>query len=60
MENQTKYVTKKSTRVNFTINRKQCLPLILNNNPLPNSDSIKYLGITIDKRLAWKEHTVMK
>jgi len=27
--------------------------IILNNNLLPNS--IKYLGITIDKRLTWKK-----
>ncbi|VVC42838.1 Endonuclease/exonuclease/phosphatase,Reverse transcriptase domain [Cinara cedri] len=50
----------KSTQINFTLNRRECPPLVLNNNPLPNSSSIKYLGITIDKRLTWKEHTTKK
>ena len=34
------------------------LKLLLNGRIIPNRDSIKYLGMTIDYRLNWKEHIV--
>lgn len=31
-----------------------CPPVTLNNKPIPQADSAKYLGIHLDKRMLWK------
>ena len=36
--------------------RQPPLKLLLNGNIIPNRDTIKYLGMTFDYRLNWKEH----
>ena len=45
--------TEKSTHVTFTLRREN---VILNNCSIPQSDSVKYLGLHIDRRLTWKTH----
>lgn len=50
----------KSAQVNFTLRREKCPQVQLNNIPIPQSASTKYLGIHIDSKLTWKEHIVKK
>lgn len=46
----------KSVHVTFTMRNDTCPPVTLNNTQLPQSDSAKYLGMHLDKRLTWKQH----
>jgi hypothetical protein len=48
--------TDKSVQVTFTLRRRECPPLYINNNRIPQRNSVKYLGLLIDKRLTWKQH----
>jgi hypothetical protein len=47
--------TEKSVQVTFTLKQspRECPQLIMNNAPIPVQTKIKYLGITLDKRLTW-------
>jgi hypothetical protein len=47
----------KSTQVNFTLWREQCPQARLNEQNIPQSPSVKYLGIYLDSRLTWKDVT---
>jgi hypothetical protein len=51
----------KSVNVNFT-NQKidHRVPIIINSLPIPHANSAKYLGMTLDAKLRWKEHVKKK
>ena len=48
--------TEKSLHVVFTLCKGRCPRLTINNSEIPIRDSIKHLGLHIDKRLTWKGH----
>jgi hypothetical protein len=50
----------KSTHVTFTTRRATCPPVYLNNIQLPQSDTVKYLGLHLDIRLTWRQHIFSK
>lgn len=52
--------TEKSQHITFTLRRKQCPPLFLNNDRIPTKSSVRYLGLLIDNRLTWQEHIKTK
>lgn len=50
----------KSSHITFTLGLKVSPPLTLNNNIIPIENSVKYLGIHLDKRLTWATHIKTK
>lgn len=46
----------KSVQVTFTLKNLICPPVTLNNKPIPQADSAKYLGMHLDKRMTWKTY----
>ena len=48
----------KSALINFTLRRRRTISttVILNGEPIPVVESVRYLGLTLDKKLTWKEH----
>ncbi|MXP61690.1 reverse transcriptase family protein [Pantoea sp. Taur] len=50
----------KCKHVTFTLRRKSCPPIFFNDTPLPISDTVRYLGFLLDKRLTWNPHTRLK
>uniref|UniRef100_A0A6M2DME9 Putative rna-directed dna polymerase from mobile element jockey n=1 Tax=Xenopsylla cheopis TaxID=163159 RepID=A0A6M2DME9_XENCH len=50
----------KSVQVTFTLRNKTCPAIKLYNNYIPLSQSTKYLGIHLDRRLTWKTHLSTK
>jgi len=46
----------KSLHSTFTLRPRDCPQLLLNNQPLPFSQNVKYLGLTLDRRLTWAPH----
>jgi hypothetical protein len=45
----------KSTHVTFTNRRETCPVVYMNNEPLPQAEDVKYLGINLDKRLTLRK-----
>ena len=43
-----------------TLRREHCPQVRLYNNNIPQSPSVKYLGIHMDSRLTWKDHVIKK
>jgi hypothetical protein len=50
----------KSAHITFTLKRDTCPPVILNGSPIPQRDTIKYLGLNLDRRLTWRAHITAK
>lgn len=46
----------KSVHMTFSMRKGQCPPVTINNELVPSSDSVKYLGFHLDRRLTWKKH----
>ena len=46
----------KSVQITFTLKKDTCPVVFLNNKPIPQSNTAKYLGIHLDRRLTWKDH----
>jgi hypothetical protein len=46
----------KSVHTTFTLKHGICPPVSVDNIPIPSSDTVKYLSLTLDKRLTWKQH----
>ena len=51
---------KKSTHVTFTLRKQACPQVSINNITIPNKDTVRYLGMTLDRRLTWKQHIMEK
>ena len=51
---------KKSTHVTFTLRKQTCPRVTINNTTIPNKDSVRYLGMTLDRILTWKQHITDK
>jgi len=47
----------KSTQVMFTLRKNQYPPIFFNNILIPESPSVRYLGMHMDKKLTWREHS---
>ena len=50
----------KSQHINFTLKKEIPIPILINNQRVPYSNSAKYLGMTLDVKLRWKEHIKIK
>ena len=50
----------KSQHITFTLRRETCPPVYISNNPIPQTDSIRYLGLIFDRRMTWGPHVKMK
>lgn len=50
----------KSVHVTFSLRREECPTVYIDNNLIPSAQSVKYLGMHLDKRLTWKNHITAK
>lgn len=50
----------KSTHINFTNRKINNLPIFISNQTIPYANTAKYLGMTLDAKLKWKEHIKKK
>uniref|UniRef100_A0A2S2P0Y0 RNA-directed DNA polymerase from mobile element jockey n=1 Tax=Schizaphis graminum TaxID=13262 RepID=A0A2S2P0Y0_SCHGA len=46
----------KSSFITFSLRPGDCPPVSFNNNLIPTTPVVKYLGLTFDKRLTWAQH----
>ncbi|XP_050494753.1 uncharacterized protein LOC126875913 [Bombus huntii] len=47
---------KKSSHVTFTLRKQTCPQVTINNATVPSRDTVRYLGMILDRRLMWKKH----
>jgi hypothetical protein len=52
--------TTKTVHSTFTLRRSTCPSIFLNNTAIPQANSIRYLGLLIDRRLTWNDHVKIK
>lgn len=50
----------KSVQVTFTLRKGDCPPVQLNGATLPHQDSVRYLGLHLDRKLNWRKHIKAK
>jgi hypothetical protein len=50
----------KSVHIDFTNNKIKQQPIIINGTNVPYANTAKYLGMTLDAKLRWKEHIKKK
>ena len=50
----------KSSHITFSLRPQDCPPITLNNSTIPHCTQIKYLGLTLDRRLTWGPHLMDK
>jgi len=50
----------KSVHITFTLNKTMASPVFFNGSPIPVADTVRYLGLYLDKRLTWNPHTRLK
>lgn len=50
----------KSAHITFTLKKRSCPAVELNNILLPQVQNVKYLGMHLDLRLTWKKHIETK
>jgi hypothetical protein len=46
----------KSMQVTFTLKKWLCSAVHINNTEIPQSSTVRYLGLHLDSRLTWKQH----
>ena len=46
----------KSAHITFTLRKGTFPQLYINQSTIPQTDTVKYLGLHFDKRLTWREH----
>ena len=53
---------KKSTHAakTFTLPKQTCPQVTINDITVPNKDTVRYLGMTLDRKLTWKQHITDK
>lgn len=51
---------KKSTHITFTLNKRTCSSVKLNDVIIPQKRNVSYLGLHLDRRLTWKKHIEAK
>jgi hypothetical protein len=50
----------KSAQTMFTTRSTECPPVMLNDEPIPMKNEVKYLGLHLERRLTWKAHIKAK
>ena len=50
----------KSSHITFALRQGKCPPVQINQIYLPQTETVKYLGIHFDKHLTWKDHVLTK
>lgn len=50
----------KSQHINFTLKKDSPLPITIDGTRVPKVKAVKYLGMTLDAKLNWKEHVRSK
>lgn len=50
----------KSQHINFILKKEVPVPITINHQVIPYHNSAKYLGMTLDAKLRWKEHIKIK